>query len=125
MADQLVQCVLACPYSLCLFQIGPDHRLVVTARSIGPSSLPFQSAESADALRSRSDRCEPASGASSLSVMPRLLRRADLLTEYPWLTSNSFRHLKKLTNPPAFFRLGREEVIFEDDWIDWLRSRAG
>jgi hypothetical protein len=52
------------------------------------------------------------------------LRRADLLELHPWLTVNSFRHLKKLDEPPPFFRLGREEVVFDDDWFEWLEARS-
>jgi len=74
--------------------------------------------------RQRTDRCVPASAGPSLGLPARLLRRADLLMEYPWLTRNSFRHMKKLEDPPPFFRLGREEVIFEDEWMGWLQARS-
>jgi hypothetical protein len=71
------------------------------------------------------DRCDQGRSVSEWSSLSRLLRRTDLIERHPWLTTSSFQHLKKSPSPPPFFRLGRLEVIFEDDWEAWLRSRGG
>lgn len=85
---------------------------------------PVVDRDSATQSRSRADRCVRGSSESIRGLPARLLRRGDLILEYPWLTRNSFRHMKKFDIPPPFFRLGREEVIFEDEWMGWLQARS-
>jgi hypothetical protein len=94
-----------------------DAKLIGRRRTVGEH-------KSVTERRLRADCCVPGSAGSSLGLPSRLLRRGDLLAEYPWLTRNSFRYMKKLEVPPPFFRLGREEVIFEDEWMGWLQARS-